>query len=99
MPSQWSQGIITNVWKGRGDIEKMENQCGITVSSSVGTIAEEIINRRLIQTIEFTQAQAGGQKVASTTDHIFIIRNIKQIAKKEGRHLLISYSDVKKVYD
>ena len=99
VPHQWNQGIITNVWKGKGDREKMENQRGITVSSSVGTIAEEIINRRLIKTIEFTQAQAGGQKGASTTDHVFIIRNIMQIAKKEGRHLLISYFDVKKAYD
>ena len=44
VPSQWNQGIITNIWKGRGDREKMKNQRGITVSSSVGTIAEEIIN-------------------------------------------------------
>ena len=98
-PPQWNQGIITNVWKGKGDREKMENQRGITVSSSIGTIAEEVINRRLVKTIKFTQAQAGGQKGASTTDHVFILRNIMEISKKEGRHLLISYFDVKKAYD
>ena len=54
-PSQWNQGIITSIWKGKGDREKMENQRGITVSSSIGTIAEKIINRRLIKTIEFSQ--------------------------------------------
>ena len=38
VPAQWNQGIITNIWKGKGDREKMENQRGITVSSSIGTI-------------------------------------------------------------
>ena len=79
-------------------VEKMENLRGITVSSSVRTIAEEIINRRLIKTIECAQVQAGGKKGASTTYHVFIIRNIMQIAKKEGRHLLISYFDVNTIY-
>ena len=99
IPAQWNQGIITNIWKGKGDREKMENQRGITVSSSIGTIVEEIVNRRLLKTIEVSQAQAGGQKGASTTDHVFILRNIIEISKKEGRHLLISFFDVKKAYD
>ena len=77
----------------------MENQRGITVSSSIGTIAEEIINRRLLKTVKFTQAQAGGKKGASPTDHVFILRNIMELAKKEGRHLLVSFFDVKKAYD
>ena len=42
---QWNQGIITNIMEGRGDKEKLDNQRGITVSSSIGTIVEEIINR------------------------------------------------------
>ena len=45
-PPQWNRGIITNVWKGKADHEKMENQRGITVSSSIGTIAEEVFYRR-----------------------------------------------------
>ena len=98
-PKQWNLGHITNIWKGRGDREKLENQRGITVSSSIGTIPEEIINQRLVKTIKFTQAQAGGKKGASTTDHLFILKNIMAIAKKEGKHLIISFFDVKKAYD
>ena len=41
-PAQWNMGIVTNVWKGKGDRERLENQRGITVSSTIGTIAEEI---------------------------------------------------------
>ena len=98
-PSQWNAGIITNVWKGKGDREMLQNQRGITVSSTIGTIAEEIINNRLLQTISFTQAQAGGKKGASPTDHVFILKNIMAIARKEGRELIVSYFDVQKAYD
>ena len=99
VPEQWNEGIITNVWKGKGDREKMTNQRGITVSSSVGTIVEEVINRRLVRTVELSQAQAGGQKGASTTDHVFILRNVIALSQKEGKHLFISFFDVKKAYD
>ena len=98
-PSQFNRGTITNIWKGKGDRECMGNQRGITVSSSICTIPEEVLNRRIIKTIKFSQAQAGGQKGASPTDHIFILRNLMALAKKEGRHLLMSFFDVKKAYD
>jgi hypothetical protein len=46
-PCPWNEGIITNVWKGKGDRERMEFQRGITVSSTIGMIAEDIINYRM----------------------------------------------------
>ena len=58
-PGRWNEGIITNIFKGKGDRERMENQRGITVSSSIGTIAEEILTNRLMATIKFSNAQAG----------------------------------------
>ena len=97
-PQQWNEGLITNVWKGKGDSEEMVIKEEL-VSSSIGTIVEEIINERLIKRVKMTQAQAGGKKGASPTDHIFILRNIIDIAKNEGRHLLISFFDVQKAFD
>ena len=44
----------------------MSNQRGITVSSTIGTIAEEIIFNRISKIVHFTQAQAGGRKVFSS---------------------------------
>ena len=92
-------GIITNVFKGKGDREKMENQRGITVSSSIGTIAEEILTNRLMKTITFSQAQAGGRKGGSALDHIFILKSAIEIALKEGQELILTFYDIKKAYD
>ena len=98
-PEQWNQGIITNVWKGKGDREKMDNQRGITVSSSIGTIAEEILTNRLLEKIHFSQAQAGGKKGGSTTDQVFILKALIAKALKTGEELFVTYFDIKKAYD
>ena len=98
-PDQWNEGVITNVWKGKGDREKLENQRGITVSSSIGTTIEEIMTNRLMQTIQFTQAQAGGRKGASTTDQVFILKAIITLASKKGWDLIVTFFDIKKAYD
>ena len=98
-PKQWNFGLITNVWKGKGDRECMENQRGITVSSTISTIAEEIIFNRITKLVKFTQSQAGGRKHGSTTDHVFIVRNLIAIGKKERRNFIITYYDVVKAYD
>jgi len=96
---QWNEGIITSVYKGKGDREKLENQRGITVSSSIGTIVEEIITNRLLQTIRFTQAQVGGRKGGSTTDQVFILKALIALAIKRGLDLIITFFDIKKAYD
>ena len=98
-PKQWNMGVITNVWKGKGDREIMTNQRGITVSSSISTIAEEILTNRISKKTQFTQAQAGGRKDGSTTDHVFTLRNIITIAKKERRNIIVTFYDVVKAYD
>lgn len=98
-PQQWNLGLMTNVWKGKGDREVMENQRGITVSSAIGTIAEEIVFNRVSKVIQFTQAQAGGRKGGSTADHVFVLKNTMALAKKQRRNLIITFYDVAKAYD
>ena len=54
---------------------------GITLASNMGKMYERIINNRATGKIDMTQAQAGGQKGKSTTDHILIIKELTQKAK------------------
>ena len=77
----------------------MENQRGITVSSSVGTIAEEIITNRLTATVKFSQAQAGGRKGGNALDHIFILKSMISLALHKGQDLILTFFDIKKAYD
>ena len=62
IPESWNEGLITSIYKGKGDREVLKNHRGITVSSSVGSIMEELIDKRIETTVPFTQAQGGSQK-------------------------------------
>ena len=99
IPSEWNTGHITSLWKGRNDKEKLENHRGITTSSAIGSIIEKLIDNRLEAHLPFTQAQGGGQRGASTCDHLLIIRSIIDTAKREKRQLFVTFYDVSKAYD
>ena len=86
IPEPWNEGLITSIYKGKGDREMLKNHRGITVSSSIGSILEELIDKRIENTVSFTQAQGGGQKGTSTCDHIFILRAIIAITLKQKRN-------------
>ena len=95
----WIEGLITSVWKGKGDKEKMEFQRGITVSSSISMIPEEIIHNRMRSAIQLTPAQGGGKKGSATRDHIFLLRAAMSTALKQKRKIFVTFFDVQKAYE
>ena len=97
--SLWNEGLITSLWKGKGDKEMMDFQRGITVSSSIAMIPEEIIHNRMRSIMDLTQAQGGGKKGCATRDHIFIVRAVISAALKQKRELFLTFYDVEKAYD
>ena len=99
IPSEWNNGSITTIWKGKGDKERLENHRGITVSSAVGSILEEVIDRRMEKVVKLSPGQAGGVKGAATADHLFLLRGIMSIAISQKRNLFLTFFDVQKAYD
>ena len=90
---------MTSVWKGKGDRECLQNHRGITVSSAIGTIEEEIVYNRVINMVKFTQVQAGGMKGGWTADHVFTLRNIIALSLKQKRKIIVTFYDVVKAFD
>ena len=99
IPDQWNKGLITSLWKGKGDKELLSNHRGITVSSALGSILEQLIDKRMEQNIPLTPAQGGGKKKSSTFDHLFILRALISVSLKQKRDTYITFLDIKKAYD
>ena len=99
IPSKWNMGHITSIWKGKGDKESLQNHQGITVSSSISNILEEVIDRRIGAIVEFSQGQAGGKKGASPVDHLFLLRGMITTAIEKKQNLFLTFFDVSKAYD
>ena len=99
IPSRWNTGLITSIWKGKGDREVLTNHRGITTSSCIGTIIDTLIDNRITRVVPFTEAQGGGKSGSMTCDHIFILRAIISISQKQKRPSFVTFFDVKKAYD
>ena len=99
VPTKWNHGLITSLWKGKGDREMLKNHRGITVSSAIGTIPEVILNKRYVKHMKMTQAQAGGREGCSTYDHVFIARAIIAYGLKTKKPIFITFYDVSKAFD
>ena len=98
-PDEWNEGIISSVWKGKGDRENLKNHRGITVSSTISMVCEQVINERMMELIPLTQAQGGGKKGTSTRDHVFLLRGAITHALKNRNNMYITFYDVTKAYD
>ena len=99
VPDSWKKGLVTSLWKGKGDPEMLSNHRGITVGSAIGSIMEDIIDKRILSTVQYTQAQGGGRAGASTFDHIFVLHGIIKISLHQKRKTFLTFYDVKKAFD
>ena len=98
-PLAWNEGLISSLWKGKGDKEKMEFQRGITVSSTIAMVTEEILNERMTDILKMTPSQGGGKKGSSTRDHVFILRSAIHLALRQKLEFYVTFYDVQKAYD
>ena len=99
IPQQWQHGIITTLYKGKGTKGKCSNQRGITLSSNIGKTMERLIDNRIRQQLIITDAQAGGQKGKSTTDHLLILKDTIQHIRNQKKTAYLIFLDVTKAYD
>ena len=99
IPQIWQKGEIHRLYKGKGMKGKCSNERGITLSSNFGKLYERIINERVLEQINMTEAQAGGRRGSSTVDHIILMKELIAAAKREKKDAYIAYLDVAKAYD
>ena len=74
IPNEWSQGIISPIYKNKGDKANPDNNRGITILSCFGKLFTAVLNNRLNNYLEnmnlLCEEQAGFGKNYKNTDHI-----------------------------
>ena len=77
VPDKWSKGIISPIFKHKGDRSDHDNYRGITIPSCFGKLFTAVLNARLNIYLEdsnlMCEEQAGYPKNNSTIDHIFTL--------------------------
>ena len=86
MPQQWKDAIIMELHKKKGRTECGNNR-GISLVAYAGKIMLKIIARRLSEYCErvgiLREGQRGFRSNRSTTDMVFVIRRLQELARKK----------------
>jgi hypothetical protein len=83
VPTEWTKGVISSIYKNKGSINDPDNYRGITVLSCLGKLFTACINKRLYDYIEcygvLNENQTGFRKGYSTVDHLFVLQGIIEL--------------------
>ena len=89
IPDEWSQGMISPIYKNKGDKASPDNYRGITILSCFRKLFTAILNNRLNNYLEsmnlLCKEQAGFRKKYGTTDHIFNLKCIIDLYLFRGK--------------
>ena len=93
VPEQWCQGIISPIYKNKGDKGNPDNYRGITILSCFGKLFTSVLNNRLNKYLENMnircQEQTGFRKQYSTNDNIFNLKCSIDLCWFRGKRLFI----------
>ena len=102
VPQQWKDDIIMVLHKKK-DRTECGNYRGISLVAHAGKILLKIIARRLSEYCErvgiLPEEQSGFRPNRSTTDMIFVICRVQELARKKRIPLFVCFIDLTKAYD
>ena len=102
MPQQWKDAIITVLHKKK-DRTECDSYRGISLVAHAGKIVPKIIARHLGEYCErvgiLPEEQSGFRPNRSTTDMMFVIRRLQELARKNRIPLYVCLIDLTKAYD
>ncbi len=98
-PYEWSVGKIIPIYKNKGSPEDPNNYRGITILSCLGKVFTGILNDRLSEAVHILDNQAGFRKNCSTTDQVFILRQLIDLYLGKKLKLYCAFVDFQKAFD
>ena len=103
VPQQWWKDAIIMVLHKKKDRNECGNYRGISLVVHAGKILLKIIARRLSEYYErvgiLPEEQSGLRPNRSTTDMMFVIRRLQELARKKRIPLYVCFIDLTKAYD
>ncbi len=99
--SDLRDGLITTIYKKKGDKSDCGNHRGITLLSLAGKILAKIMNMRLTPIAEevLPETQNGFRPSRGTADMIFCARQLQEKCREKQMPLFMAFVDLKKAFD
>ena len=91
VPENWNRSWMVNVYKGKGDATTCGSYRGIKLLQHAMKVLERVIEGRLRKIVKIDSMQFGFMAGRSTTDAIFIVRQLqeKYLAKSKDLWMVL----------
>ena len=99
IPDDWQESIIINCYKGKGDASDRGNYRGLKLIDHVMKILERVVEKLIRSKININAMQFVFMPRRSTTDAIFILRQLQEKALIADITLYFAFVDLKKAFD
>ena len=100
-PSDWRDGILVGLYKGKGAKSECRNYRPITLLSVPGKVFAHVLLARLQPLLEATRRpqQSGFVAGRSTIDAILALRLLSELHREFDRPLNVAYLDIEAPFD
>lgn len=102
-PESWASGLISPVFKGKGDPNIPQNYRPITVGSALGKLFSQVMLARLNRWAEEgswrASTQFGFRNEVGTSEATFLKRHVLDKSREEKKPLCAAFVDFKQAYD
>ena len=99
IPEDWSRSWMVNVYKGKGDALTCSSYRGIKLLEHAMKVLERVIEGRVRKFVKIDDMQFGFMAGRSTTDAIFIVRQLQQKYLARNKELWMAFVDLEKAFD
>ena len=98
-PEMWEESLTCTVYKGKGDAVECGNYRGIRLLEHGMKIWEKVLEERLRKIVKIDKCQFGFMSERSTTDAVFIIRQLQEKYIAKRKKLYHIFVDLEKAFD
>ena len=95
IPTEWTLGQLTSIFKNKGDRKKATNYRGITILSCLSKLFTSVLNDRLTKWVTdkniIGPEQTGFRKGFSTVNHVFTFKCIVDVYLSKRKRLYCAF--------
>jgi hypothetical protein len=99
IPDDWSKSWMINVYKGKGDALECGSYRGIKLLEHAMKILERVIESRVREIVKIDDMQFGFMAGKSTTEAIFVVRQMQEKYLAKKKDLWMAFVDLEKAFD
>ena len=99
VPNDWSESIIVNLFKGKGDALERGNYRGLKLLDQGMKMFERILEKIIREQVNINEMQYGFMPGRGTTDAIFILRQLQERYLHKNKWLYFVFVDLEKAFD